>query len=121
MKIPQNEERRKAICNIDGCDKPARGRGWCTAHWYRWRHHGNPLAGGTAWGVSLQWLHDHVAFPGDECLFWPFGRKAMSRGKVRVDGRMRPSSRIMCELRHGPPLHQSMKLLIPVEMAIVDA
>lgn len=32
------------ICSIDGCDKPAKGRGWCGAHWWRWRNNGDPLA-----------------------------------------------------------------------------
>lgn len=29
-------------CKIDGCDKRARGRGWCAAHYWRWRKHGDP-------------------------------------------------------------------------------
>jgi hypothetical protein len=33
----------KPLCLIDGCDKPAKGRGWCAAHWWRWRNHGDPL------------------------------------------------------------------------------
>jgi len=32
-------------CSIDGCDRPARARGWCKAHWQRWSRHGDPLAG----------------------------------------------------------------------------
>lgn len=36
----------KSICNIDGCDKPAEKRGWCNAHYKRWKRHGDPLAGG---------------------------------------------------------------------------
>lgn len=36
----------KRICSIDGCEQPARGHGWCNAHWTRWRRHGDPLAGG---------------------------------------------------------------------------
>lgn len=31
-------------CSIDGCDAPARTRGWCTRHYYRWKRHGDPLA-----------------------------------------------------------------------------
>ncbi len=34
------------ICSIVGCDKPLRARGWCSGHWQRWRHHGDPLVGG---------------------------------------------------------------------------
>lgn len=32
------------ICVIDACDKSAKGRGWCGAHWWRWRNNGDPLA-----------------------------------------------------------------------------
>lgn len=35
-----------SICKIDGCGKPARKRGWCSAHYIRWQRHGDPLAGG---------------------------------------------------------------------------
>lgn len=34
----------KPLCSIEGCDKPAKGRGWCAAHWWRWRNHGDPIA-----------------------------------------------------------------------------
>ncbi len=30
-------------CSIDGCEKPSKARGWCGAHWWRWRNHGDPL------------------------------------------------------------------------------
>ena len=30
-------------CAIGGCSKPAKARGWCGAHWWRWRQHGDPL------------------------------------------------------------------------------
>lgn len=30
-------------CAIDDCDKPARGRGWCGAHYARWNQTGDPL------------------------------------------------------------------------------
>lgn len=34
-------------CSIDDCTNPAIARGWCTAHWTRWKRHGDPLGGGT--------------------------------------------------------------------------
>lgn len=34
------------LYSIDGCDRPVVARGWCHAHWQRWRRHGEPL--GTA-------------------------------------------------------------------------
>lgn len=27
-------------CSIEGCDKPAKARGWCSKHWERWRRVG---------------------------------------------------------------------------------
>lgn len=32
-------------CKVDGCDKPHRGHGYCNNHLYRWKRHGDPLAG----------------------------------------------------------------------------
>lgn len=31
-------------CSIDACAKTATCRGWCPAHYQRWRHYGDPLA-----------------------------------------------------------------------------
>lgn len=27
-------------CSVPGCSKPAKGRGWCAMHWWRWRNYG---------------------------------------------------------------------------------
>lgn len=32
-------------CSIDGCEKKLAARGWCNAHYLRWRNHGDPLVG----------------------------------------------------------------------------
>lgn len=36
----------KRLCSISGCENPHRSRGWCGAHYSRWRALGDPLAGG---------------------------------------------------------------------------
>lgn len=51
----------KATCSIDGCQKPAVGRGWCARHWYRWKTHGDPLGGGPS----------HIA----KAVDWPDGNR----------------------------------------------
>ena len=33
----------KRVCAIDDCEKPVLARGWCNAHYRRWRSHGDPL------------------------------------------------------------------------------
>lgn len=34
----------KRTCSIPDCTEPAHGRGWCPAHYARWRTHGDPGA-----------------------------------------------------------------------------
>lgn len=31
-------------CEVSGCEKPIRARGWCVAHYSRWERHGSPTA-----------------------------------------------------------------------------
>lgn len=33
----------KRTCSIDGCEKPHLARGWCSMHYERWKHHGDPM------------------------------------------------------------------------------
>lgn len=35
-------------CAVEGCEKLARTRGWCSAHYERWRRNGNPGPAGDA-------------------------------------------------------------------------
>lgn len=34
--------RTQRLCKIDRCEKPAKGRGWCSMHWWRWKNYGDP-------------------------------------------------------------------------------
>lgn len=33
-------------CQIQDCERPVLARGWCAAHYSRWKNHGDPLGGG---------------------------------------------------------------------------
>ncbi|TGP24699.1 hypothetical protein EN827_30835 [Mesorhizobium sp. M1D.F.Ca.ET.184.01.1.1] len=89
-----------ATCAIDGCAKPARGRGWCLAHYGRWRRNGDPLAGRTPNGDPRRYLDEVVlAYEGDECLIWPFAR--LGFGYANLAGKV--VSRLVCERVNGPP------------------
>lgn len=32
----------KGLCTIANCERPTKGRGYCSKHWYRWRYNGSP-------------------------------------------------------------------------------
>lgn len=34
------------VCDVGGCSRPARARGWCVRHYQRWRRWGDPTASG---------------------------------------------------------------------------
>lgn len=92
------------ICSVEGCDKPARRRGWCDMHYGRWWRHGGSESKRPTYG-KLEAFFREVVLPyqGDECLIWPFGRTVggygqMNRGKAKL-----LVHREVCVAIHGPP------------------
>lgn len=109
---PVEEDRMAAqsLCKIDGCGKRTVGRGWCDAHYRRWKRHGDPEGGRVAHGEPMRWLKAHVGHTGSSCLRWPYGASDEGYGKIAQDGKWRNASRVMCEIVHGPaptPSHQA--------------
>jgi hypothetical protein len=92
-----------SLCKIDGCGKRPIGRGWCEAHYRRWRRHGDPEAGRVPHGEPMAWMRDHVGFSEDRCLRWPYGCGEDGYGRVAENGSWPRASRIMCGLAHGKP------------------
>lgn len=92
------------VCSICGRGGPIR-RGWCTAHYSRWRHHGDPLGGGRgrdgwpSFWFGVMMLGD----PGDDCILWPFGNNGhygVLRPKHGEPGVYVHS--LACQRAHGP-------------------
>lgn len=98
------------VCSIPGCGKPHRSRGWCMAHWNRWKRNGDPLAGRPSNGEAHRFLQDVVlTHRGEDCLEWPFACTE-GRAVLRVNGKLEYVSRLVCESVHGPaptPHHQA--------------
>jgi hypothetical protein len=42
----QENDMPEGTCLVDGCDKRVYARGWCNAHYTRWKRHDDPLGGG---------------------------------------------------------------------------
>lgn len=91
------------LCSIPDCGKPNFARGWCGAHWARWRKYGDPTGGGPTRGYAQNYFREVVlTYDGDECLIWPFGR-INGYGHVRINGQPHLVHRLTCEEVHGPP------------------
>lgn len=93
------------ICKIEGCGKINHARGWCPAHYKRWRVHGSPLAGGTGHapkGELLRFYREVVLlYEGDDCLIWPYAN-SHGYGRVGVGDERTSVTRAVCEEVHGP-------------------
>ena len=95
----------RLLCSIENCGKPVRARGWCNAHWCRWRRHGDPCGGGTFIGEPERFLREVVlTYDGTDCLIWPYSKHGAGYAQIRdKEGKNRPVARLVCEERHGPP------------------
>lgn len=93
------------ICLITDCDKPIKTKksGFCNAHYLRWLRHGDPLAGGTVYGVPKKWMLDHVNYDKQDCLIWPFSPGAAGYGNIRHNGANITANNYVCRLAHGEP------------------
>lgn len=95
----------KSLCKIEDCGRLATRRGLCGRHYQKWYNHGDPL-GGRSYpdrGEALKYYRDVVlAYEGDECLQWPFGR-SNGYGTISLGGRSQLVHRRVCEDVNGPP------------------
>ncbi len=95
----------KPLCSVIDCGKPAYRREWCSIHYELWRRHGDPTKRmRPAKGDLFNFLYDVVlAYDGDECLSWPYGKTPRGYGRIRIDGKHHIVSRLVCEAHNGPP------------------
>lgn len=92
------------LCSIPDCGKPHLARGWCRAHYQRWKKHGDPHGGGQSPGVAFAYFRDTVLnYEGADCLTWPYSRSDKGRGTICIDSKTYNVARLCCEIAHGPP------------------
>lgn len=91
------------ICRVDGCDAKVSAKELCKRHYRQnWSGRKFTFRPVRQKGVQVPWLLEHVNYEGDDCLKWPFSL-VPGRPCVTWDGKTRIASRVMCELRNGPP------------------
>ena len=96
----------KRICSIEGCGKRHYARGWCDAHYRRWKRNGDPLGGKAAPAknrVLMQFLHSLIASPPEECVIWPFNDDGHGYGRVSYKGLVQKAHRVSLLLSAGEP------------------
>lgn len=99
-------------CSIDGCETPAKARGWCSTHYHRWRTTGNPGPAakrtkrprGLAPSEVLQW-HGWSVDPETGCWEWAGSRGSQGYGRVIAHDhgwRQERAHRASYEVHRGP-------------------
>jgi hypothetical protein len=105
--IQEVEMAETQVCSIPDCGKPVSiiKRGWCTAHYKRWRRHGDPMGGTAATGEAMRYYNEIVLpYDGDECLLWPYLKTPAGYGRMYVrPGRIEVVSRLLCREANGEP------------------
>ena len=94
-------------CTIDGCEKKILARGWCAAHYKRWRLYGDPLTvkdpQATPIGAAQKFFESLFELDTRECVIWPFARDRAGYPKITADGTIRNVGNAICRRLYGPP------------------
>lgn len=92
-------------CTIEGCEKKLHSRGYCTAHYAKWRKYGDPnevrqaqIHGGTL----VDRFNAYVGERGGGCWEWSGYRDPNGYGRLNVGGIPVPAHRISWEVHFGP-------------------
>jgi hypothetical protein len=101
---------KKTGCSVHACNGRHVARGYCGAHYRRFRLYGDPtVKKAAASGEPMAWLLAHATHTGDQCLVWPFGLGGPGYGRllggVKPNGKFEnlAAHRVMCTLAHGEP------------------
>jgi len=92
-------------CSIVDCHDSVRSRGWCYAHYTRWKRHGDPNGGGPrllSRNVSTAWrFWSKVEFT-DTCWLWTACKWSNGYASFSQDGRRTLGHRYAYEFCVGP-------------------
>lgn len=98
-----------SCCTVSDCDRKHYAKGYCHKHYVRVWKNGTLIMKRANNGEHLQWLEANSRHEGDDCLAWPFkSRDSRGYALASIEGRMRVASRVMCELRNGPPPEEGL-------------
>ena len=91
------------VCSIENCLMPHKARGYCEKHYRRVKRHGDPSTCLKAMGEAGRFFREVVlAYDGNECLIWPYGRAADGYGIMNDGAGSTIVSRRVCIEANGP-------------------
>jgi len=104
---------KQSPCSIDGCQMVARARSWCTTHYSRWRHHGNPHTvlpyskpPNNTRPKQVRWEEKvaHCDHSTNGCCVWTGSVDSNGYGQLRTGNRgyIERASRLSWEFTNGP-------------------
>ena len=91
------------LCTVEGCSRYVKAHKMCNSHYERFLSHGSPTGGRVPPGTLMKFIVEAVATNVDQCIPWPYTKFPNGYGKVRLNGRCRVASRVVCEIAHGAP------------------
>lgn len=93
-------------CHVQGCRRPIMARGYCVAHYKRWKKNADmhrPIKGAaTPHEVFTYWLERSKSAAPEKCWLWKGPRDRSGYGKFWWGDRYRLAHRYSFELHNGP-------------------
>ena len=89
----------RRVCSVEGCDAPARARGWCNKHLLRWRRHGDPSRQPV---TALDRFWQNVVKRSSGCWTWTGRADSFGYGRISIEGRYTGAHRFAYETFVGP-------------------
>ena len=90
------------LCEIDGCERPHKARGWCRNHYQMWQKHGDPLFV-MDWTTTLETRFWAKVTKTETCWLWTGAHTTKGYGRIwTLGGRHAPAHHVAWELLHGP-------------------
>lgn len=71
------------MCEVEGCSRKSRSRGWCNKHYKRWLRHGDPSFTKYAMSVTEAFSRYVLKDPDTGCWEWTGKITSLGYGRVR--------------------------------------
>jgi len=96
------------ICTIPDCGKPQDARGFCSMHWARWKHHGDPYYVHIRKPVDMHssaykerfWSKVNLTANPDKCWEWNQRLNKCGYGVASVGSKQQMAHRVSWQLAH---------------------